>query len=66
MASVKISIIFMTGYCFIYIIFLLAVTNNCHAYHTPRAINNFSPGAIFLKCWHNRSLYMGLRSESQF
>lgn len=56
----------VTGYSFIYIIFLLTVTNNCYTYHTPRAINNFSPGAIFLKRWHVRSLYIGLCSKSQF
>lgn len=56
----------VTGYSLIYIIFLLTVTNNCYAYHTPHVINNFSPGVIFLKCWHVRSLYMGLCSESEF
>lgn len=39
----------LAGYSFIYMIFLLAVTNNGCAYHTPFVINNFSPGAIFLK-----------------
>lgn len=39
----------LTGYSLIYMIFLLAVTNNGCTYHTPRVINNFSPGAIFLK-----------------
>lgn len=39
----------LTVYSFIYMIFLLAVTDNGCAYHTPRVINNFSPSAIFLK-----------------
>lgn len=56
----------LTGFSFIYMIFLLAVTNNGCAYPTPRVINNFSPGAIFLKHWHVRSLYIGLCSKSQF
>lgn len=42
----------VTGYSFIYIICLLTVTNNSYAYHTHRAMNNFSSGAIFLKGWH--------------
>lgn len=56
----------LAGYSFIYMIFLLAGTNNGCAYHTPCVINNFSPGAIFLKRWHVRSLYIGLCSKSQF
>ena len=56
----------MTGYSFIYMIFLLTVTNNCYTSQTPRAINNFSPGAIFLKRWHIRSLYVGPCSKSPF
>lgn len=36
-----------TGYSFVYMIPLSPVTNNWEACYTPRAINNFSPGAIF-------------------
>lgn len=55
----------VTAYSFIYITSPSAVTNNCHAYHTPPAISNPSPGAVLLNRQHASPPYVTLCYESQ-